>query len=121
MRKCTACRFTKPLAAFPKGSGDNAKCNQCRNDTRNETNRMMRERVILSLGGSCVCCGETEQVFLDIDHLNNDGAKDRKETSAATWSLAFREPERFQILCRNCNWAKHALRSQGGCPHQRKG
>ncbi len=38
----------------------------------------LRTQVINSYGGSCVCCGETELVFLSIDHINNDGDKHRK-------------------------------------------
>jgi hypothetical protein len=120
VRKCPECKFTKALNQFRKGT-QSGKCIQCHDEARQRDNRLMREAVISSLGRSCVCCGEIELVFLDIDHIDNDGARERRNTTQATWRLAFKEPERFQILCRNCNWAKHVLRFKGGCPHQRKG
>jgi len=79
----------------------------------------------------CACCGETELVFLTIDHINNDGADHRraigmrqgryepKESANiggngfAYWLKKNDWPTGFQILCFNCNWAK----SHGGCPH----
>jgi hypothetical protein len=108
MRKCPECKFSKPDDEFPE-RGEN--CRQCRREQASLTRRFTREAVLRKLGGQCVCCGEREYVFLDLDHVNNDGSKDRKK---ATWRLALREPHRFQILCRNCNWGKY----RGGCPHQ---
>jgi hypothetical protein len=29
------------------------------------------------LGNKCACCGETNPVFLSLDHINNDGYIDR--------------------------------------------
>lgn len=75
----------------------------------------MRVAVLGLLGGSCLCCGISDEVFLDIDHIEDDGAEERKRVNSTTWRLALREPERFQVLCRNCNWAKY----RGGCPHRR--
>jgi hypothetical protein len=115
MWKCPSCKFTKPVDAFPKRIKV-SKCNDCIAKDRKKDRNDMRAAVLRTLGSTCVCCGEIEQVFLDIDHINNDGWKDRKETSYVTWRLAFKEPERFQLLCRNCNWAKH----MGGCPHQKR-
>lgn len=111
MKKCNTCKFMKDDSLFGKGV---YKCADCRKASQKEDRDLMRAAVLRTLGSSCVCCGETQQVFLDIDHINNDGAKDRRETSYSTWRMAFKEPERFQLLCRNCNWAKHL----GGCPHQ---
>ena len=34
-------------------------------------------------GNKCNCCGETEIKFLSLDHINNDGAKHRKENPGA--------------------------------------
>ena len=64
------------------------------------------------LGNKCVCCGERDWMFLTVDHVNNDGGKLRKERPALTkiWALykAYREnPGSLQLLCMNCNHAKH--------------
>lgn len=110
MRKCPKCKFTKADHEFP-GNGEN--CSQCRSEQYKETQRATRKAVLDLLGGRCACCGETEYVFLDLDHVDDDGASDRKGKRGATWRLALQDPDRFQVLCRNCNWAKF----RGGCPH----
>lgn len=112
MRKCPGCRFQKADTEFTSEGA--VTCVQCRDTRRKEERRALRRAVLDILGGLCACCGETEYVFLDIDHVNDDGAAERRRTNVATWRLALVEPARFQVLCRNCNWAKF----QGGCPHR---
>ena len=80
--------------------------------------RKRRLEVLSAYGNHCVCCGETIKVFLDIDHINNDGATHRQKIGSGSygfyvWLKRYDYPEGFQILCRNCNWAK----AKGGCPH----
>lgn len=89
-----------------------------------ESNRKYREKVrekcLAYYGGKCVCCGETKKEFLTFDHINNDGAKHRKQYKGAvaltTWLAAhdFNRASEFQIqiLCANCN---HAKAYYGGC------
>ena len=77
----------------------------------------LKNQVYQMYGSACACCHETSMVFLTIDHLNNDGASDRKRLHrdrTTIYRAAIKEPNRFQILCRNCNWAK----SRGPCPHK---
>lgn len=71
-------------------------------------------------GGKCVCCGESNQCFLTIDHANNDGAAHRKERASDggqyegngfgiyRWLKKNKYPQdgRFQVLCYNCNCCK---------------
>lgn len=65
----------------------------------------------------CSCCGEKHIEFLCMDHINNDGAKHRKEYKGSiyTWLINNNFPDGFQILCCNCNSAKEIY---GKCPHQ---
>jgi len=72
-------------------------------------------------GGSCACCGESNIVFLTIDHVNNDGAK-RRRLGEPGGGLLYKKLRRqktldptLQVLCWNCNMGK---RMMGGCPHQ---
>ena len=77
-----------------------------------------RREVLDAYGGKCVCCGESNAVFLTMDHVNNDGSEHRKQVgvSGVMWKIRSQGfPPNFQILCRNCNWAKYAL---GSCLHQ---
>ncbi len=70
---------------------------------------------------SCACCGEGHIEFLSIDHINNDGAQQRKAFVGARsiyWWLKAREfPNGYRVLCYNCNLS---LGHHGYCPHQIK-
>jgi hypothetical protein len=112
VRKCPGCKFMKADSEFTSEKA--VTCVQCRRERAAGERRALRQAVLDLLGGRCVCCGVTDYVFLDIDHVNDDGAEERRRTTVATHRLALVEPHRFQVLCRNCNWAKF----QGGCPHR---
>jgi hypothetical protein len=88
-----------------------------------------RKKVLDHYGRSCACCGETEEIFLALDHVNEDGAAHRRSIDGKrkdgrgmggsrmyAWVIRHGFPSWFQTLCHNCNWAK----SHGGCPHQRQ-
>lgn len=87
-------------------------------------NAKLREEVFASYGGfRCACCGETERLFLTIDHVENDGAEMRKNgthsrggTQFYQWLRKNKFPAGFQVLCMNCNSGKH--RNGGTCPHK---
>ena len=86
--------------------------------SRKAYNEKNREIVLDKLGNKCACCGEDEKLFLEIDHINNDGAQHRsRDTDSATmvrWLIKNNFPEGFQLLCSNCNMAKGR---HGKCPH----
>ena len=72
----------------------------------------------------CACCGETEVVFLAIDHISGGGNIHRRKIDPdgkiggngfGYWLKKNGWPKGFQVLCFNCNWAK----SHGGCPHNK--
>ncbi len=74
-------------------------------------------------GSQCSCCGETEPLFLELDHGLQDGAKFRKEYSISSgtaflnWLKNHGWPQDLglQVLCANCHLAKDY---RGGCPHK---
>jgi len=56
-------------------------------------------------------------MFLTIDHINNDGAKHKKEIGMLhlyDYIIRNNYPDTFQIRCWNCNCAKGKY---GRCPH----
>lgn len=110
---CTSDSCGKPVAPGRK------LCDKCLKYHRNEHYKL-RDQAFAAYGGAvCVCCGETEKVFLCLDHINNDGAQDRRRGRATLYRRlrAAKWPPGFQILCHNCNYAKHV--TKGNCPHKR--
>lgn len=94
------------------------RCAQC--STRYHRHyQKLRDQVFAAYGGyKCACCGETQPKFLQIDHVDNDGAEHRRETGGSIYSWLKKNgfPQKgFQVLCANCNSAKGYY---GRCPHQ---
>lgn len=94
------------------------RCERCLARQRRYT-AALRDEVFAAYGGyKCVCCGETQKEFLQLDHVDNDGAEHRRKigrTSIYGWLKKHGFPEGFQVLCANCNYAKGFY---GYCPHQ---
>lgn len=83
-----------------------------------------RREAIKALGGKCTCCGERHFTMLDLDHVNNDGAKHRSEALGGNFKV-YRQisngetPQyKVQVLCCNCNQSKR--RNGGACEHKSK-
>ena len=92
--------------------------------------RRLKDDVFNAYGGyRCSCCGETEPLFLTIDHVDDDGSDHRRKMSpdgdyrSATGYKTYRWlenhgfPPGFQVLCANCNHGR--FRNGGICPHKR--
>lgn len=80
----------------------------------------VKDKIIKVYGGyKCKCCGETEPLFLTIDHINGGGCKHRKAMTGTiyTWLKKNNYPKEYQVLCYNCNSGK--WRNGGICPHQK--
>lgn len=68
--------------------------------------------------GTCRWCGQGDQDVLTIDHINDDGAKHRKEFGGRAfggralynWMVQNDYPPGFQVLCFNCNVKKEIVR-----------
>lgn len=80
-----------------------------------------RREMIEAYGGACACCGESHHEFLTIDHIDGDGAAERRENAMVGAKIArvLRErgwpKDRYRLLCFNCNCS---LGIRGYCPHQ---
>ena len=94
------------------------------NASVNRRHHELKAAAFHMLGDMCACCGETHPAFLQIDHINNDGAEHRKSLGISRGNTVmplYREVrdgkiDGLQLLCANCNWGK--ARNQGVCPHQ---
>jgi len=80
----------------------------------------MRVRVLGVYGNKCACCGEAEPLFLELDHVLNDGNSHRKNIGSGSlslvrWVIENDYPKSIQLLCSNCNKGK--VRNDGVCPH----
>lgn len=77
--------------------------------------RSIRLKVIEHYGNECRCCGEKENKFLGIDHIENGKGNpvNRKESSYRE-AIRNNYPDYLQVLCHNCNLAKGFY---GKCPH----
>lgn len=81
----------------------------------------LRKYAIDSEHIACECCGESQILFLSLDHKNNDGNKHRKTlraggTTLYAWLKKNNYPAIFQVLCHNCNMGK--AQNAGVCPHK---
>lgn len=86
----------------------------------------LKKQVFDYYGRVCACCGETEESFLTIDHVYNNGAEHRKTigggrgTGAAIYLDIINRgfPSDFEIACYNCNCGR--AKTGGLCAHKRK-
>lgn len=97
-------------------------CLVCRSrDT--EKKQAKRQKLKLKVyelyGNACACCGESNQYFLTLDHINRDGHEERRKGVKQTQllkSLLQLKREDIQLLCYNCNCGRE--RTDGICPHK---
>lgn len=113
-RRCTLC-----LKIHRRAKGRIYDAKESRKGRTGPRMRMVRTTLIAAYGGCCACCGEDIYEFLAIDHINNDGAEERRELhQTSILNRLYRElpslDARYQILCHNCNVAKA---NWGACPH----
>lgn len=87
----------------------------------------LKDETFKTYGGyKCVCCGENNQKFLTIDHIDNNGGFHRKQMRLSggvshfyKWLKRNDYPNGYQVLCMNCNWGKG--KNNGVCPHKFQG
>lgn len=134
---CDTCKkdlstdFFKSPGRPPKLGGKPVKltttCSICRMKVQNrngaraahERSKLLRIEILKRYEAKCACCEITEIEFLTIDHVQGNGAKERRELSDhQIYRKIILEdfPTTYQVLCMNCNWAKGRL---GVCPHKK--
>lgn len=102
---------------------NNQRCKRCTavdRERQQQRRQKLRTEVLRHYGAYCACCGETQDKFLTIDHVNNDGAAHRRmirKANICSWLRRKDYPSGFQVLCYNCNCARGFY---GKCPHEEK-
>lgn len=96
-------------------------CNNRKAETQKRSHEKLRLEVFKAYGGfRCGCCGEGEQAFLTIDHINGGGNEHRRQLGSSsmfyTWLRKNNFPVGYQVLCMNCNYGRS--RNGGTCPHK---
>ena len=121
MKICPKCKTKKINSHFSRDKrtldGRHSWCKKCESE-REKAHRLKNKELVLNhYGKICNCCGETELLFLSIDHVNNDGYKHTKSEQANVAKQVVKAgfPDTYQILCMNCNFGK--ARNKGICPH----
>lgn len=134
-RRYRAKRIAKGLCGQcgkrPPEQPDRTNCNEClargrkwkqknieqRRSTERARIRRLRLEVLGAYGTVCACCGESEEAFLAIDHINGGGHSHVHSLTVTfySWLRNNNYPPGFQTLCHNCNWGKHVY---GECPHR---
>lgn len=128
-----------------KAEENKRRCIECRNKNNNwyknsnykkrqrlldkQKRKERKKKVIEYYGGKCTCCGESELIFLCLDHINGGGNEHRRKinrqnnrcgsssTQFYKWVEKNNYPPILQVLCYNCNAAKE-ISDDGTCPHQ---
>lgn len=115
MEKFNSKKFQKKYDATKKGK---INCDKKRHKFRDNLKLKIIE--YYSKGKNCCeCCGEKQRLFLTVDHINNDGFKDKISGHYLyIWILKNNFPDGFQIYCMNCNLGKHL--NHGVCPHKNR-
>ena len=137
MRTCTTCGIDKEEEEFhysyKKKGLRRSICRTCmskyqrehkpqRRANANASNKRLRQEVLMYYSHGlmkCNCCGESQNRFLCMDHINNDGAKHRAKIGKSNLYKDLKSkgyPTGFQVLCFNCNCGK--AYNHGVCPHE---
>jgi len=141
MKRCNKCKKLKDENDFYKNratkSGLNGSCKECvKSYQRDNKERIRRNAKRFRMknpnysrdqyfklkkkfhdmyGNRCLCCGETMEEFLTLDHINGQIGKKRDHSSKAYKNATDTyNPSKYRILCMNCN---HSIGMRGYCPH----
>ena len=124
-RICTRCKRGLAESEFYADKiGPNGLQSRCRTCTREASIarlRAVRHAALIHYSAGdvrCQCCGEREEKFLALDHINGEGPRHPVRRSGGNSFYAWLKKQGFppglQVLCHNCNCAKGRTRD---CPH----
>lgn len=105
--QCTIC----------KDPSESGLCQKC-SDKARAWRRFRKKSILDYYGGTCRCCGEHRLDFLSLDHVNDDGARHRRDIGGShlyQWVINKGFPPGLQTMCFNCNHGRFI--NKGPCPH----
>lgn len=116
---CNHCRGGT-VNSLAKGKSMCSTCLLKHANRSRESHQAARDLCVVNYGGKCACCGLAVAKYLQLDHVNNDGADHREKIwgvrrsggSLAKWAEKNGFPNNLQLLCCNCHQAKTHW---GGC------
>src|SRR5258708_18756075 len=75
------------------------------------TQHMQRVRAFMLLGGKCYKCPENRMQTLELEHINDNGAEERRTIGRGNVMAkdALKRPNDFPLLCGSC----HNLKTSG--------
>lgn len=111
---CPRCRTEKSTTEFfrsrDRSDGLSGWCRGCAREVNADLARRQRGDLLLVLGGCCKACGFANPLALQVDHVNGDGAEDRRSRTnghaLTLLRLVLENPSAYQLLCANCNAIK---------------
>lgn len=120
-KKCSSCGKIKTIDNYSphKGYIDNYKkqCKECDSYKWSIRLKQHRKEALESIGQlKCLKCGIDDYRVLVIDHINGGGNMERKALNSVVkfYKLVKKEPNRYQILCHNCNYLKRIDNNEHG-------
>jgi hypothetical protein len=119
LRDAGVCRQCAKRSVITNGKGLCADCSFQAQTRQFNHWRELRSTVIAGYNDRYACCRETEPLFLELDHVNNDGHVERRLVGNYTTYRKARDqgfPSIYQVLCSNCNHSR--ARNGGVCPHK---
>jgi len=87
---------------------------------RRKLSKELRNQLFDIYGTKCSCCDESNPGFLTLDHVLNNGRKERVALNGSHFNMwrkaiAEHDPGKYRILCYNCNMGR--AKNDGICPH----
>lgn len=116
--RCVPCREAHTTTQIAWRTANSERAREYVRHYERIRSRNARADALAIYGNVCACCNESVTDFLCIDHINGDGNIHRKSIgrNIYKWLKSEKYPSGFQVLCHNCNWAKHL---HGECPYHK--